>query len=64
MKIFVVGGAGYIGSVTAAELLRAGYEVIVLDNLSTGHRNAVPKGAIFEYVDLADRSTLDATRKK
>lgn len=60
MKIFVVGGAGYIGSVTAAELLRAGYEVIVLDNLSTGHRNAVPKGAIFEYVDLADRSTLDA----
>ncbi|MDQ4078747.1 MAG: UDP-glucose 4-epimerase GalE [Chloroflexota bacterium] len=60
MKVFVVGGAGYIGSVTAAELIRAGHEVVVLDNLSTGHREAVPEGAEFEYVDLADMVTLDA----
>ncbi|MBA3532794.1 MAG: NAD-dependent epimerase/dehydratase family protein, partial [Ardenticatenales bacterium] len=55
MRVFVIGGAGYIGSVTAAELLRAGHEVMVLDNLATGYRGAVPAGATFEQVDLADR---------
>ena len=43
MRILVLGGAGYIGSHTALELVRAGHEVIVADNLLTGHRNAVPK---------------------
>ncbi len=60
MKVFVVGGAGYIGSVTAAELLRAGHDVVVLDNLVMGHRGAVPEGASFEEVDLADAAALDA----
>lgn len=41
MKILVTGGAGYIGSITVAELLKKGYEVVVLDNLVYGHRGAV-----------------------
>ncbi|MBZ4324489.1 UDP-glucose 4-epimerase GalE [Streptomyces sp. SCA2-4] len=43
----VTGGAGYIGSVVAAHLLAAGHRVTVLDDLSTGHRDAVPRGARF-----------------
>ncbi|MGH3424272.1 MAG: NAD-dependent epimerase/dehydratase family protein, partial [Nocardioidaceae bacterium] len=45
MKVLVTGGAGYIGGVVAALLLRSGHEVTVLDDLSTGHREAVPDGA-------------------
>jgi UDP-glucose 4-epimerase len=60
MNVFVIGGAGYIGSVTAAELAREGHEVTVLDNLGTGHRGAVPEGTRFEEVDLAEREALDA----
>lgn len=45
MKLLVTGGAGYVGSVCAAHLLGAGHEVVVLDDLSTGHRDAVPAGA-------------------
>ena len=45
MKLLVTGGAGYIGSIVAAQLLDAGHEVTVLDNLSRGHRAAVPAGA-------------------
>ena len=44
-RALVTGGAGYVGSVVAAVLLDAGYDVIVLDDLSTGHRDAVPPGA-------------------
>lgn len=47
MKLLVTGGAGYIGSVCAAHLLAAGHDVTVLDDLSTGHRDAVPDGAQF-----------------
>lgn len=47
MRLLVTGGAGYIGSVVAALLLDEGHEVTVLDDLSTGHRNAVPAGARF-----------------
>jgi UDP-glucose 4-epimerase len=46
-RVLVTGGAGYIGSVVAARLLEAGYRVTVLDDLSTGHRAAVPPGAEF-----------------
>ncbi|MGI8328649.1 UDP-glucose 4-epimerase GalE [Actinomadura scrupuli] len=47
MKLLVTGGAGYIGSVVTAALLEAGHEVVVLDDLSTGHEDAVPAGARF-----------------
>jgi UDP-glucose 4-epimerase len=45
MRLLVTGGAGYVGSVAAAELVRAGHQVLVLDDLSTGHADAVPPGA-------------------
>ncbi len=47
MRVLVVGGAGYIGSVVAARLLQEGHQVAVLDDLCTGHRDAVPEGAEF-----------------
>ncbi|WP_269855724.1 UDP-glucose 4-epimerase GalE [Streptomyces sp. RPT161] len=46
-KVLVTGGAGYIGSVVAAHLIEAGHRVTVLDDLSTGHRQAVPEAAEF-----------------
>ncbi|WP_084961920.1 UDP-glucose 4-epimerase GalE [Thermoactinospora rubra] len=54
MRLLVTGGAGYIGSVVAAQLLEAGHEVTVLDDLSTGHRDAVPPGARFVEGSIAD----------
>ena len=59
MRVLVTGGAGYIGSVTAAELLRAGHDVLVVDNLVTGFRAAVPEGARFAEGDLADEARVD-----
>jgi UDP-glucose 4-epimerase len=56
----VTGGAGYIGSVTAAALLRAGHTVTVYDNLSGGYRAAVPRAARFVHGDIHDRAALDA----
>lgn len=47
MKVFVTGGAGYIGSICTEELLNAGHHVTVYDNLSEGHRSAVDKRAKF-----------------
>ena len=61
MKLLVTGGAGYIGSVVANQLLKRGHEVAVLDDLSRGHRAAVPSGARFLEVGLADaEATRDA----
>ena len=60
MKLLVTGGAGYIGSVVANQLLERGHEVVVLDDLSRGHRAAVPSGARFAEVGLAD---ADGTRE-
>jgi len=54
MKLLVTGGAGYIGSATAQLLLEAGHEVVVVDNLSMGHPEAVPDGADFVEADLLD----------
>src|SRR5580700_6848067 len=59
MRVLVTGGAGYIGSVVADELLQAGHDVVVFDNLSRGHRQAVPKRADLVVGDLADRACLD-----
>ena len=59
MRILVTGGAGYIGSHTALELIRAGHEVVVADNLATGYRSAVPAQATFYEGDLHDADFLD-----
>ena len=55
MKLLVTGGAGYIGSIVARQLLDGGHEVTVLDNLERGHREAVPEGAELVVADLLDR---------
>jgi UDP-glucose 4-epimerase len=61
MKLLVTGGAGYIGSIVAQQLLDAGHEVVVLDDLSRGHRAAVPAGAaLVEASLLDDRATRAA----
>ena len=58
MKLLVTGGAGYIGSVTSRLLLDAGHEVTVLDNLSTGFREAVAPGATFVQADIAEAGSV------
>ncbi len=60
MRLLVVGGAGYIGSVTAEVLLARGHEVAILDALTTGHRAAVPTGTAFVQGDLGDAHALAA----
>jgi UDP-glucose 4-epimerase len=54
MRVLVTGGAGYIGSVVSAQLVAAGHEVTVLDDLSTGFADAVPRGATFVKGTLRD----------
>jgi UDP-glucose 4-epimerase len=54
MKVCVTGGAGYIGSVVTEYLIEAGHEVVIVDNLSTGHRSAVNEGVTFQEGDLLD----------
>jgi UDP-glucose 4-epimerase len=56
MRVLVTGGAGYIGSVVAAQLVAAGHDVVVLDDLSTGFAAAVPPGATFVKGTLRDCS--------
>lgn len=58
MKLLVTGGAGYIGSICVESLLAQGYEVVVIDNLQEGHREAVLPGAVFYEGDFGDRSLL------
>jgi UDP-glucose 4-epimerase len=58
MTVLVTGGAGYIGGHMALELLDAGEHVVVLDDLSTGFRWAVPEGAVFVRGDMADEALL------
>src|ERR671928_421458 len=63
MRVLVAGGAGYIGSVVTAALLEGGHEVTVLDDLSTGHADAVPSGAAFAEASLHDAApVLDEVR--
>lgn len=54
MKLLVTGGAGYVGSVCAAVLLEAGHEVTIIDNFTTGNREAVPANARLVEGDVAD----------
>jgi UDP-glucose 4-epimerase len=58
VNVFVTGGAGYVGSIVAAELLQAGHRVIAYDNLSRGRQAAVPNGAEFVAGDVEDRQLL------
>ena len=58
MSVLVTGGAGYIGSATVDALLARGERVVVLDDLSTGHRDAVASGAEFERADVGDADIL------
>ena len=60
MRLLVTGGAGYIGSIVASHLLAAGHEVVVLDNLRQGHREAVPHDARLVVADLLDADDVGA----
>ena len=62
--VLVCGGAGYVGSHTVAELIRRGYETIVIDNLEKGHREAVWPGALFFQGDLHDEEFLTGVFEK
>jgi len=57
-RLLITGGAGYIGSVLTAYLLDHGYEVVVLDDLSTGHSNSIDSRASFVGVSILDKSQL------
>ncbi|PZR65849.1 MAG: UDP-glucose 4-epimerase GalE [Solirubrobacterales bacterium] len=61
MKLLVSGGAGYIGSVVSARLLADGHEVVILDSLARGHREAIPQGATLVETDLLDAPRIADT---
>lgn len=58
MKVFVTGGAGYVGSICVEELLHQGNEVVVFDNLSEGHRSSIDPKATFIQGDLNDPKSI------
>jgi UDP-glucose-4-epimerase GalE len=60
MRVLVTGGAGYVGSTTAQRLIDAGHEVVVIDSLELGHRDAVPEGATLVPGDISDRQLVEA----
>ena len=61
MRLLVTGGAGYVGSVVAAQLVEAGHETVVLDDLSKGHEKAVPEGARLARGSLLDEAFVKKT---
>ncbi|HEX2741915.1 MAG TPA: UDP-glucose 4-epimerase GalE [Rubrobacter sp.] len=61
MKVLVTGGAGYIGSVVASQLVEAGYETVLLDDLSKGYREAVPEGTRLAIGSLLDMDFVRET---
>lgn len=63
-RILVLGGAGYIGSHTVYELIKAGESVVIADNLSTGHKEAVHPEATFYEGDIRDRAFVDSIFEK
>ncbi|MDP9292391.1 MAG: UDP-glucose 4-epimerase GalE [Verrucomicrobiota bacterium] len=64
MRIFVTGGAGYIGSICVEQLLDLGHAVIVFDDLSEGHRRALDSRAEFIEGDLQEREQINAALRK
>ena len=64
MAVLVLGGAGYIGSHTVYELIEQGQETVVIDNLQTGHLDAIHPDAKFYQGDIRDKEFLDNVFKK
>lgn len=64
MKILVLGGAGYIGSHTVKELIKSGSQVVIVDNLETGYKEAVHPDAQFYQGDIRDRAFMDNVFEK
>jgi UDP-glucose 4-epimerase len=60
LRLLVVGGAGYVGSTSVERLVEQGHQVVVYDNLASGHRAAVPDGAKLVIGDIADRARIGA----
>jgi UDP-glucose 4-epimerase len=58
MRVLVTGGAGYVGSVSVERLLDAGHEVVIIDDLSTGHRESVPDAASLEVGSYGEPETI------
>lgn len=59
MRLLVTGGAGYVGSIIVEQLIEAGHQTLVLDNLSQGHREAIAQGAEFIVGDVGDDAALE-----
>jgi UDP-glucose 4-epimerase len=57
-KVLVTGGAGYVGSVCSSQLLARGHEVVVVDNLSTGHAHSLPSDVVLHRIDIGDRKAM------
>ena len=64
MSILVLGGAGYIGSHAVDQLITKGYDVVVVDNLLTGHKQAIHKDARFYEGDVRDKDFLESVFQK
>lgn len=64
MAILVLGGAGYIGSHAVDQLITKGYQAVVVDNLLTGHRQAIHPEAVFYEGDIRDKAFCKAFLRK
>ena len=58
MRVLVTGGAGYVGAVSVDALVSAGHEVVALDDLSTGHRGAIPSGVRLSTASFGDEAAV------